>query len=279
MYSKQILQQLLVAVAIVSVAQSTWLDLNKIDVTALAARQLSDLVGGTSATESSTQSTPTTESTPSSASTPSSSPTSTPPSTPTTPTIPSTSSSSTPSSTPASATPSATPEATSSSAGSTPSSSFIPVQTTSASSTPTSSTPTPVVQTSVQVWTGTNTNGSKTVFSSTTRTTSTPGLTSGDGETTGMSTKTRNTVIGVVVGVGGTIVLGALGLVAWRIWGRKKHSEENDGLMAYDMSATGGMEKTERGSSAGGAHTQRSPFQSTLENYHQPGQVTASSNF
>lgn len=94
-----------------------------------------------------------------------------------------------------------------------------------------------------------------------------------------MSTKTRNTVIGVVVGVGGAIVLGALGLVAWRIWGRKKHSEENDGLMAYDMSATGGMEKSERGSSAGGAHTQRTPFQSTLENYHQPGQVTASSNF
>ncbi|KAF5130744.1 hypothetical protein E5D57_007088 [Metarhizium anisopliae] len=278
MYSKQILQQLLVAVAIVSVAQSTWLDLNKIDVQALAARQLSDLVGGTSASESSTQSTPTTESTPSSTSTPSSSPTSTPSSTPATPTTPSSSSSSTPSSTPASATPSATPEATSSSA-STPSSTFVPVQTTSSSSTPTSSTPTPVVQTSVQVWTTTNTNGSKTVLSSTTRTTSTPGLTSGDGETTGMSTKTRNTVIGVVVGVGGAIVLGALGLVAWRIWGRKKHSEENDGLMAYDMSATGGMEKSERGSSAGGAHTQRSPFQSTLENYHQPGQVTASSNF
>ncbi|KAH0597743.1 hypothetical protein MHUMG1_04114 [Metarhizium humberi] len=278
MYSKQILQQLLVAVAIVSVAQSTWLDLNKIDVQAIAARQLSDLVGGTSASESSTQSTPTTESTPSSTSTPSSSPTSTPSSTPVTPTTPSSSSSSTPSSTPASATPSATPEATSSSA-STPSSTFVPVQTSSSSSTPTSSTPTPVVQTSVQVWTTTNTNGSKTVVSSTTRTTSTPGLTSGDGETTGMSTKTRNTVIGVVVGVGGAIVLGALGLVAWRIWGRKKHSEENDGLMAYDMSATGGMEKSERGSSAGGAHTQRSPFQSTLENYHQPGQVTASSNF
>ncbi|KID75399.1 uncharacterized protein G6M90_00g060140 [Metarhizium brunneum] len=278
MYSKQILQQLLVAVAIVSVAQSTWLDLNKIDVQALAARQLSDLVGGTSASESSTQSTPTTESTPSSTSTPSSSPTSTPSSTPATPTTPSSSSSSTPSSTPASATPSATPEATSSSA-STPSSTFVPVQTTSSSSTPTSSTPTPVVQTSVEVWTTTNTNGSKTVLSSTTRTTSTPGLTSGDGETTGMSTKTRNTVIGVVVGVGGAIVLGALGLVAWRIWGRKKHSEENDGLMAYDMSATGGVEKSERGSSAGGAHTQRSPFQSTLENYHQPSQVTASSNF
>lgn len=116
-------------------------------------------------------------------------------------------------------------------------------------------------------------------MTSTTKTTSTPGLTSGDGETSGMSTKTRNTVIGVVVGVGGAIVLGALGLVGWRIWGRKKHNEENDGLMDYDMTATtGGVEKSERGSSAGG--TQRStPFQSTLENYHQPGQVNASSNF
>jgi hypothetical protein len=95
-----------------------------------------------------------------------------------------------------------------------------------------------------------------------------------------MSIKTRNTVIGVVVGVGGAIVLGALGLVAWRIWGRKKHNEENDGLMDYDMSTTGGVEKSERASSAGGPHNnQRTPFQSTLENYHQPGQVNASSNF
>ncbi|KHN94269.1 uncharacterized protein MAM_07905 [Metarhizium album ARSEF 1941] len=277
MHSKQILQQLLVAAAIVSVAQSTWQHLDKLDVAGLAARQRSDLVGGSSASERTAQSTPTTptsESTPSPTSAPSSSSTSTSSASSSTTT---TSSSSTPSSTPASATPSATPESTSSSAA--PSSSFTPAQTTSSSSKPTSSTPTPVVQTSVGVFTKTDADGSKTTFSSTMKTTSTPGLTSGDGETTGMPTKTRNTVIGVVVGVGGAIVLGALGLVAWRIWGRKKHSEEDDGLMAFDMSATRGVEKSERGSSAGGAHTQRNPFQSTLENYHQPGQVNASANF
>lgn len=92
-----------------------------------------------------------------------------------------------------------------------------------------------------------------------------------------MTAKTRNTVIGVVVGVGGAVVLGALALVAWRIWGRKKDNEEHDVLMDYDMSTPGAAEKSERGSSAGG--TQRTPFQSTLENYHQPSQVNASSNF
>lgn len=115
------------------------------------------------------------------------------------------------------------------------------------------------------------------VSTSTTRTTSTPGLNSGSSaQTSGMSTKDRNTIIGVVVGVGGAIALGALGLVAWRIWGRRKNSDENDGLMEYDMAATG-MEKPEPGVSAGPGP--RSPFQSTLENYHQPTQVNASSNF
>lgn len=91
-----------------------------------------------------------------------------------------------------------------------------------------------------------------------------------------MTAKTRNTIIGVVVGVGGAIALGALGFVAWRIWGRKKNSEENDGLMDYDMAVTG-IEKPDPRSSAGIGP--RSPFQSTLENYHQPTQVNASSNF
>lgn len=72
-------------------------------------------------------------------------------------------------------------------------------------------------------------------------------------------------------------MLGALALVAWRIWGRKKDTEEHDVLMDYDMSTPGAVEKSERGSSVGG--TQRTPFQSTLENYHQPSQVNASSNF
>ncbi|KAG5947383.1 hypothetical protein E4U59_001204 [Claviceps monticola] len=138
---------------------------------------------------------------------------------------------------------------------------------------------TPVISTKVEVITQVLSNGSKAVVTTTTRTTSTPapGLSSDEGETTGMTTKTRNTVIGVVVGVGGSIVLGALALVAWRIWGRKRRGEEHDVLMDYDLSTPGAAEKSERGSSAGGP--QRTPFQSTLENYHQPTQANPSSNF
>ncbi|KAG5927034.1 hypothetical protein E4U42_002683 [Claviceps africana] len=136
---------------------------------------------------------------------------------------------------------------------------------------------TPVVSTKVEVVTQILSNGSTAIVTTTTRTTSTPGLSSSDGEATGMTTKTRNTVIGLVVGIGGAIVVGALGLVAWRIWGRKKHSEEHDVLMEYDLSSPGAAEKSERGSSVAG--TQRTPFQSTLENYHQPTQVNPSSNF
>ena len=110
-------------------------------------------------------------------------------------------------------------------------------------------------------------------------TTLTPGLNDeSDSDTSGMSTKTRNTIIGVVVGVGGAIVLGALALVAWRIWGRKKQAEENDGLMAYDNGYSG-AEKSEPSHSPSTSTSQRNPFQSTLENYHQPTQVNASSNF
>ena len=122
----------------------------------------------------------------------------------------------------------------------------------------------------------TNSDGSKTTASSTKLTTSTPGLNSGNsGQTSGMSTKTRNTVIGVVVGVGGAIILGALGLVAWRVWGRKKQNDEADGLMEYNMNLAQ-QEKPEHG---GSPPPQRTPFQSTLENYHQPTHVNASSNF
>lgn len=82
----------------------------------------------------------------------------------------------------------------------------------------------------------------------------------------------------MVVGVGGAIVLGALGLVGWRIWGRKKHNEEQDGLMDYNM-GTGGVEKHESTGPINGSNQQQTPFQSTLEDYHQPGHVNASSNF
>lgn len=127
--------------------------------------------------------------------------------------------------------------------------------------------------------TKTDSNGSKTVETQT-GVTPVPSNQSGkDSGSSGMSKGTKKTVIGVVVGIGGAIVLGALGLVGYRIWGRRRHNEEHDGLMDYNM-GTGGVEKHEPSGSIGGSQQhQPSPFQSTLENYHQPGQVNASSNF
>ncbi|PFH58604.1 hypothetical protein XA68_13464 [Ophiocordyceps unilateralis] len=132
--------------------------------------------------------------------------------------------------------------------------------------------------TTIEIVTITNSDGSKVEQTSTARITTTPGLNAGTAtpEKSSMSTKTRNTIIGVVVGIGGAIALGALFLLGRRMWWGKKKSEESDGLMDYDMAVTGG-EKPDRGSAA--ARGPRSPFQSTLENYHQPTQVNASSNF
>ncbi|KAK2030242.1 hypothetical protein LX32DRAFT_651670 [Colletotrichum zoysiae] len=135
----------------------------------------------------------------------------------------------------------------------------------------------PVTSTIRTVITTTNSVGQQTAFTTESTVTSTPGLNEANsgGSDSGMSTQTRNTVIGVVVGVGGAIVLGALGFVAWRIWGKKKHAEENDGLMEYN-NQYGNEPKTEVGSAQGAGRT---PFQSTLESYHAPNQVNASSNF
>ena len=91
-----------------------------------------------------------------------------------------------------------------------------------------------------------------------------------------MSDTTRNTIIGVVVGVGGAIILAVIALVAWRIWGRKKRVEDNDdGMVSYGGGYSAPAEKVEPTGSASG----RTPFQSTLESYHAPTQVNASSNF
>lgn len=151
----------------------------------------------------------------------------------------------------------------------------------------------PVTSTFIDVVTRTNSDGNLETMTTTSVTTSTPGLSSdGSDSSSGMSPKTRNTVIGVVVGVGGAIVVGALAVVAWRIWGRKKHNDEADGLMDFNetnngsgqgINSTNGayhaVEKTEPGSIGSAGGPGRSPFQATLDNYHQPTQVNASSNF
>jgi hypothetical protein len=90
-----------------------------------------------------------------------------------------------------------------------------------------------------------------------------------------LTPKTKTTIIGVVCGVGGAIILVGLGIVAWRIWGRKKSEDEDDGLMGF-RGGSSGHEKSGSVSATGPAN----PFQSTLENYHNPTkQVNASSNF
>lgn len=223
----------------------------------------------TDPTNTSSKSTPT-------ETTPSSTPTTTTPTSSSTPTT-----SSTPTSTPTSTSvPTSTPTQPPTSSSAEPTSSEQPTSSQQPTSeAPSSSSEPPVDSTSTTVVTSTST-GSPTPTSS--KSSSTPGLNSDkDSATSGMPPKTRNTIIGVVVGIGGAILLGAVGMVAYRIWGRRRHSEENDGLMSYDMgSSAGGYEKHEPSHSLTGSGSQRTPFQSTLENYHQPASnVNASSNF
>ncbi|KXX82585.1 hypothetical protein MMYC01_200785 [Madurella mycetomatis] len=132
----------------------------------------------------------------------------------------------------------------------------------------------PTVITRYTTITSTNSDGIPMTLTSSSLSTPPPGLAdggNGGSGQSGMSPQTRDTVIGVVVGVGGAIILGGLALVAWRIWGRKKHHEENDVLMDYNST----VDKPETVGSA----SARSPFQSTLESYHAPTQVNTAANF
>ncbi len=179
---------------------------------------------------------------------------------------PPTTSSSTSSTSSASSTKTGPPSSTSSSESST-------TQPPSSSSTPASSESTQP-QTITKVITSTLADGSQVTMTSESVSTPSPSLanSSNSGQETGMKPETRNVVIGVVVGVGGAIILGGLALVAWRIWGRKKHQDENDGLMDYGST----VEKPE---TMGGSMAGRTPFQSTLESYHAPTQVNTAANF
>lgn len=150
--------------------------------------------------------------------------------------------------------------------------------TSSGESTSATTTAEPITSTTVVVVTATD--GSVSSSTSVSVSTPTPGLSEANNNgSSAMSDSTRKTIIGVVVGVGGAIVLAVAGLFAWRIWGRKKASEENDGLMSYNNGAEGKSEVG--GLNAGSTVTgsARSPFQSTLESYHAPSNVNASSNF
>ncbi|KAJ4147773.1 hypothetical protein LMH87_002279 [Akanthomyces muscarius] len=268
MYSPRFLLLMLAALCVVDAALVQNFNLGRQAGAAVSATG-SDKESSTGSATTPASSTPSSSPTPSSTTPPSSSSTAEPTSTPT------------PTSTPA---PTSTPTSSASSTQAPPTSTPVPTSsqqpTSQPTSQPTEQPTTPQEEpTSQSTYTSFVTSTSTPTPASTAKSTPTPGLNSDkDGATSGMPAKTRNTVIGVVVGIGGAILLGALGMVAYRIWGRKKQSEEADGLMSYDMS-TNGYEKHEPSNSISSSNNQRTPFQSTLENYHQPSNVNPSSNF
>jgi uncharacterized membrane protein YebE (DUF533 family) len=85
----------------------------------------------------------------------------------------------------------------------------------------------------------------------------------------GMSSSTKATIGGVVGGIGGALLLAALGYTAWRIWGKKKNLHDDD---LYDPN-------TNHEDKLSGTTVDSTPFRSTLEQYHQPGPVNTASNF
>lgn len=136
---------------------------------------------------------------------------------------------------------------------------------------------TPQTSTRTRVITTTNSEGEPTSFTTEDPVEQTPGLNDDEdgGGSEGMSKETRNIVIGVVVGVGGAIVIGALAFVVFRIRNRKRAAEAPDHFATMEP-----MDKPDSSHApSGSAGPARNPFQSTLETYHAPTQVNASSNF
>jgi hypothetical protein len=95
-----------------------------------------------------------------------------------------------------------------------------------------------------------------------------------------MSTSKRNAIIGGVVGgVGGALLLGALAIVAFKIWGKKRNQGVEDDDLIYN-GFNGGSAQGDKDVSTAGTGSGRSPFQSTLESHHGPALGTnVSSNF
>lgn len=116
----------------------------------------------------------------------------------------------------------------------------------------------------------------QTITSSATVAATSPSLSSAGSNSgsSGLSTSAKNTIIGVVVGVGGAIVIAGLAFVAWRVWGSKKHDRDHDEDDL--MSAGTAVGSNTREKVPGASNT---PFKSTLDQYHNPGPVNAASNF
>ncbi|KAF8459129.1 hypothetical protein BGX38DRAFT_1138658 [Terfezia claveryi] len=89
---------------------------------------------------------------------------------------------------------------------------------------------------------------------------------SGNNGSGGISISTRNTIIGVVVGVGGAVIIGALLIVGFRLR-RKKSGTGFDDDIRGSPSSTNPMR-------------QQDAFKATLDQYHKPpGTVNPSANF
>ncbi|KAI1141180.1 hypothetical protein F5Y05DRAFT_301507 [Hypoxylon sp. FL0543] len=135
----------------------------------------------------------------------------------------------------------------------------------------------PTTSTFTVVYTTTDASGHPVTTSSSSLVVSTPTAAAADNQNSGMPQATKNTIIGVCVGVGGAIVLAAAGVLFWRLRSKRRSQEENEELVSYGdgFGGPGTAEKTEPSGSTAG----RSPFQSTLESYHAPTQTNAASNF
>ncbi|KKK15336.1 hypothetical protein P175DRAFT_0492365 [Aspergillus ochraceoroseus IBT 24754] len=170
------------------------------------------------------------------------------------------------------------PSTTSESSTTTTSSHSTASEPTSTSSTSTKSTATAFVTTitSTEIISGTPVPTTFTSTHTDASATESPGLSGADGSSdSGLSDSQKRIIIGVVVGVGGAILLGAIGVVAWRLQARKRNARDNDDvadLMSGTAVGSGAREKAPNPS--GGT-----PFRTTLDQYHNPGPVNAASNF
>ncbi|KAK8073741.1 hypothetical protein PG994_004640 [Apiospora phragmitis] len=287
MYSTRLIRLLMVALSIFTIAQATWFDLN---ILKRSPGLLDDLARADNSTSAADESKPAASA--SNAPSPEPTPTKAPETTskaadpttteqtknpdPTTTqandnTTPTTAAPTTPNDTNGGASP--TPQPTQSPSGG--SGNASPTTRTTQTTTETPSAPTTTAKPFTTVYTYTTTLSDGKTSAVETQSVVTPGLSegqtnSGDG---GMTPQTRNTIIGVCVGVGGAIVLAAAGVLIWRLRARRRDQEDGEDLVNYGAGTSqfnnAGPEKNEPGSMSG-----RSPFQSTLESYHAPSSNT-----
>jgi len=89
----------------------------------------------------------------------------------------------------------------------------------------------------------------------------------------GLSSSSKKIVGGVVGGIGGAILIGAIAVVLWRVWGRKQKKPviDEDDLFA------GQNDSLMREKQTGNANI---PLRSNQQTYHNPnGAVNTASNF